>query len=202
MSSLLPLKPAAESLGDREIAPLLLSLDDPAADDVLAALSSSTARSLLAEIYDDPRPASELADVLDTTLQTVSYHLDRLVDAELVEPVTTWVSAQGREMTVYGPTNSTVVLFAGVERPERLATGLRNLVTGVGLSVVASVLVQVVWTNQQPRPQVLRTPGTPDVFSPAFFAGYVDGPGAIVLAVGVLLTLAVSLATVWTQRRL
>ncbi|AFK19414.1 ArsR family transcriptional regulator [Haloferax mediterranei ATCC 33500] len=202
MSSLLPLKPAAESIRDRELAPNLVALDDPAADDVLSALSSETSRQLLAAVYDDPRPASELADALDTTVQTVSYHLDRLMDANLVEPVTTWVSAQGREMAVYGPTSSAVVLFAGAERTKpRLASGLRTLVTGVGATMVGSFLVQVLWTRRQPRPRVVHAPGSADIFSPAFFAGYLDGPGALVLAVGVLLTLLVSIAVVWTQRR-
>ncbi|ELZ98795.1 ArsR family transcriptional regulator [Haloferax mucosum ATCC BAA-1512] len=202
MSSLLPLKPSAESVRDRELAPNLVALDDPAADDVLSALSSATARQLLAAVYDDPRPASELADALDTTVQTVSYHLDRLVDADLVEPVTTWVSAQGREMAVYGPTSSAVVLFAGAERTKpRLASGLRTLVTGVGATLVGSLLVQALWTQRRPRVRVANAPQSPDTVVPAFLASYLDGPGALVLVVGVVLTLLVSVAVVWTQRR-
>ncbi|WP_396612529.1 ArsR/SmtB family transcription factor [Haloferax sp. S1W] len=200
MSSLLPLKPTAESVHDREIDPLLVALDDPAADDILSALSSATARRILATIYEEPRPASELASELDTTLQTISYHLDRLEDADLVEAVTTWLSAQGREMTVYGPTNTAVVLFAGAEQTKpRLSTGLRTLVGGLGVTAVASLAVQAVWMSQQPPVQAVRVEVTPT--QPTFLSAYLDGPGLLVLAVGSALVLATSLAVMWTQRR-
>lgn len=203
VSSLLPLKPAAESIHDREIDPLLVALDDPAADDILSALSSSTARAILTTIYEEPRPASELASALDTTLQTVSYHLERLEDADLVEEVTTWLSAQGREMAVYGPTNTAVVLFAGAEKTEpRLSSGLRTLVGGLAGTVVASLAVQAVWMTRQPPVQRFVARAEPEPTTPTtFLSAYLDGPGLVVLAVGAALVLAVTLAMAWTQRR-
>ncbi|WP_042666653.1 transcriptional regulator [Haloferax sp. ATB1] len=203
MSSLLPLKPAAASVRDRSLSPLLVELDDADADEVLSALSSATARRLLAAVYDNPCPASELADELDTTLQTVSYHVERLVDAELIEPVTTWVSAQGREMAVYGPTRSAVVLFAGAERTEsKLSSGLRTLVTGVGVTLVGSVAVQALWTARRPQVRYAApAPAAPEPSVAEFVSSFLAGPGGLVLLVGVVLAVLVSLGTVWTQRR-
>ncbi|WEL25879.1 Transcriptional regulator containing HTH domain,ArsR family [Haloferax volcanii] len=205
VSSLLPLKPAAASVRDRGLSPLLVALDDDDADEVLSALSSATARRLLAAVYDDPRPASELADALDTTLQTVGYHVERLVDAELIEPVTTWVSAQGREMAVYGPTRSAVVLFAGAERTEsKLSSGLRTLVAGVGVTLVGSVAVQTLWTARRPQVRYAAPAPTgpaPDPGLAEFVSAFLAGPGALVFLVGVALAVLVSLGVAWTQRR-
>lgn len=205
VSSLLPLKPAAASVRDRALTPLLVALDDDDADEVLSALSSATARRLLAAVYDDPRPASELADALDTTLQTVGYHVERLVDAELIEPVTTWVSAQGREMAVYGPTRSAVVLFAGAERTEsKLSSGLRTLVAGVGVTLVGSVAVQTLWTARRPQVRYAAPAPTAPIPEPGvaeFVSAFLAGPGALVFIVGVALAVLVSLGAVWTQTR-
>ncbi|ELZ93753.1 hypothetical protein C452_02717 [Haloferax volcanii JCM 10717] len=202
---MLPLKPAAASVRDRGLSPLLVELDDDDADEVLSALSSATARRLLAAVYDDPRPASELADALDTTLQTVGYHVERLVEAELIEPVTTWVSAQGREMAVYGPTRSAVVLFAGAERTEsKLSSGLRTLVAGVGVTLVGSVAVQTLWTARRPQVRYAAPAPTgpaPDPGLAEFVSAFLAGPGALVLLVGVALAVLVSLGVAWTQRR-
>nr|WP_223174006.1 helix-turn-helix domain-containing protein [Haloferax sp. AS1] len=202
---MLPLKPAAASVRDRGLSPLLVALDDDDADEVLSALSSATARRLLAAVYDDPRPASELADALDTTLQTVGYHVERLVDAELIEPVTTWVSAQGREMAVYGPTRSAVVLFAGAERTEsKLSSGLRTLVAGVGVTLVGSVAVQTLWTARRPQVRYAAPAPTGPAPEPGvaeFVSAFLAGPGALVFLVGVALAVLVSLGVAWTQRR-
>lgn len=68
--------------------------------DTLQALSSETAREILASLG-EPGTASDVADAVDRSVQNVSYHLDRLCEAGLVTPTGTWYSEKGREMTVY-----------------------------------------------------------------------------------------------------
>lgn len=49
------------------------------------ALSSETAREILALLYNSPQTASEFADNLDQSLQNIKYHLQNLSDADLVD---------------------------------------------------------------------------------------------------------------------
>ena len=110
MSALLPQRPSVER-PDRESQ--VVSLADPSSDDVFSVLSSTVARNLLAELYRRPATQSELADSLDTSIQNVSYHLDNLADAGLVDVVDQWYSEKGREMDVYAPDGGSLVLVVG-----------------------------------------------------------------------------------------
>jgi DNA-binding transcriptional ArsR family regulator len=94
-----------------------VALDDAATE--FAALSSETARAVLAALYDRERTPSALADDVDTSVQNVHHHLDQLAQAGLVRVTGERVSAQGREMKVYGPTRETFLLYAG-EPPQRV----------------------------------------------------------------------------------
>lgn len=87
-----------------------ISLGDSEGAAVVQAVSSSTARALLRVLQTDPAPASDLAEAVDTSLQNVQYHLDRLCEVGLVEAVDTWYSARGRQMTVYAPTAKRLVV--------------------------------------------------------------------------------------------
>jgi len=139
--SLLPSRPDAEPSEDA--GPRVIGVDDDAADDVLAALSSGTARSLLSALHDDPAPPSELADACDTSLQNVQYHLGKLENAGAVEVVDTAYSEKGREMDVYAPADQPLVVFAGGEEDgSTLRTALARLLGAVGVLALASLLVQ------------------------------------------------------------
>jgi DNA-binding transcriptional ArsR family regulator len=137
MAQMLPRRPSVE----RGEGLRLEAIDDEAADQVFDALSSGTARSILAAVYDDPAPASELAEAADTSLQNARYHIEKLVDAELIEAADTWYSEQGREMTVYAPADESLVVVAG--EPGRIASlrgALRQVVGAIGALAAGSVL--------------------------------------------------------------
>ena len=139
--SLLPSRTDAEPSADA--GPRVVGVDEEAADDVLSALSSGTARRVLAELHNDPAPPSELADRVDTSLQNVQYHLEKLQTCGAVEVVDTAYSAKGREMDVYAPADQPLVVFAGDrEDKSTLRTALTRLLGAVGFLAVASVLVQ------------------------------------------------------------
>lgn len=140
MSSLLPIK-FPVSIGEGA-EPQLVEIDDEAADEVFDALSSATARSLLGSLYEEPATASELAAGQDSSLQNVRYHLDKLMAAGLVEVADTWYSDRGREMKVYAPANSSVVVVGGRGSPaSTLRSVLEQLVGGVGVLAIASLVV-------------------------------------------------------------
>ena len=148
MSRLLPFKTNVEP---DEGEPRVLSIDDDAADDVFSALSSQTARDILAALYEEPRTASDLADAADTSLQNARYHLDNLQESGLVEVVDTWYSSRGTEMKVYAPSDASVVMFAGDDSTgPTLRQALGRLVGGVGVLSLASLFVQRVFSPSVP----------------------------------------------------
>ena len=197
---------AADGESEREPAasdgPRALYLDSEDTGDLIASLSSETARSILVALHDRPATASELADHVGTTVQNVRHHLDNLRDADLVHATETRYSSKGREMDVFGPVDRPLVVVVGnseddppAEREPATETETEGFVDAlsrfvgavVGLTVV-SVLVQ--WLAVSPgdgslggvvrSPDLLGGGPGPVVASPGllFFAG-----GALVLAV-------------------
>ncbi len=142
--SLLPSRPDVDP--DEGVDPRVIGVDSEAADEVLSALSSGTARQVLAVLHDDPAPPSVVADKVDTSLQNVQYHLDKLHSAGAVEVVDTAYSAKGREMDVYAPADRPLVIFAGDERrSSTLRQALSRLLGALGLLGLASVGVQALF---------------------------------------------------------
>jgi DNA-binding transcriptional ArsR family regulator len=120
MTSLLP----DRTVDGDEATPGLISLTD--SDEILDALSSNTARDVLAAVHEEPATASEIADAVGTSLQNTNYHLGKLQEAGLIDVVDTWYSAKGREMDVYAPANQPLIMFAGESGSEEQ---LRKLAT-------------------------------------------------------------------------
>jgi DNA-binding transcriptional ArsR family regulator len=142
MADLLPTSTDATPDGD----PKVVGLDSEDADDLMDALSSSTARSVLATLQDDPATPSEVAERVDTSLQNAQYHLGNLRDAGVVEVVDTAYSEKGREMDVYAPANDPLVVFAGSdEEAGTIRSALARLVGGLALVALASAAVQVLF---------------------------------------------------------
>jgi DNA-binding transcriptional ArsR family regulator len=123
--------------------PEVVGLDGEAAEELVGALQAETARELLSELYDEPAAPSELADRVDTSLQNAQYHLEKLEDADLIEVADTVYSEKGREMRVFAPASSPLVMVAGrEEQTSTLRTALGRLLGAVGVLAAASVGVQ------------------------------------------------------------
>lgn len=141
MGRLLPAELGRTSRSDAE--PRVIGIEDEVADDLLAAMSSGTARELLAVLHEEPAAPSELADRVDTSLQNTQYHLRKLEDAGAVEVVDTVYSEKGREMKLYGPTDRPLVVVAGgSDETASLRTALATLLSGLGVVALLAVLVQ------------------------------------------------------------
>ena len=110
------------------------------AGQAFSALSSETAREVLALLYDSPRSASELADELDQSLQNVKYHLQNLIDAELVEVGDTEYSQKGHEMKVYVPTRNAVLLLAQESTAGRIRRLLATIIAGIAITAIGAIL--------------------------------------------------------------
>jgi DNA-binding transcriptional ArsR family regulator len=117
--SAFPMRAADEEL---EQEPRVVSFDD--ADAIIEALGSQTARSIMTALETGSMAPAELADRVDTSIQNVTYHLDRMADAGLVEVVDTSYSPRGAEMDMYAPVSSPVVICLGDDTSERTAARL------------------------------------------------------------------------------
>ncbi|MFC7228388.1 helix-turn-helix domain-containing protein [Salinirubellus salinus] len=136
---LLPSEPDVST----DAGPRVVGVDSDDADALLSALSSETARRILARLHEDPAPPSRVADGVDTSLQNVQYHLERLEEAGAVEVVGTAYSEKGREMDLYAPADQPLVIFAGrEEQSSGLRAALSRFVGGVGALAFGALLVQ------------------------------------------------------------
>lgn len=141
MSNLLPSTSDATPANDAT--PRIVGLNSEDADALLSALSSETARKLLAALHEEPATPSKVADRIDTSLQNVQYHLEKLENADAIEVVDTVYSEKGREMNVYAPTDQPLVVFAGDEKASSgLKTALSRLLGGLGVLTAGALLVQ------------------------------------------------------------
>lgn len=171
-------------LQSRHREPDLVAIDDEAAEEVFSALSSNTARQILTELYDQPRTASEIAEEVDTSLQNVNYHLNKLNDGDLIEVAETWYSEQGKEMKVYAPTNQALVLFAGNQlKRSSLLDAIKQLIGFIGVFAFASLIVEK-----------LVQPISPDVSLQVGHVAPEGGQSSFVLPPGVLFFLGSFLA--------
>jgi DNA-binding transcriptional ArsR family regulator len=127
-----------------DASPRVIGLDSADADDLIGALSSRTARRILAALHDEPASASEVAAQIDSSLQNVQYHLGRMEEAGVVEVHETVYSEKGREMKVYAPADRPLVVVAARESETvGLRDALTRLLGSVGLLALFSVLVQL-----------------------------------------------------------
>jgi len=139
--SLLPSKPDTSAAD--EPAPQVVGVDSDRADDLLSALSSTTAREILTALHEDPAPPSALADRVDTSLQNTQYHIENLENAGAVEVIDTVYSEKGREMDVYAPADRPLVIFAGEEGQSRgLRAALSDLLGGIVAIALGALVVQ------------------------------------------------------------
>ena len=117
----------------------VLDIEGEAADRAFEVLSSATARRILTAVYDQPRTPPEVRDEVGTSLQNVHYHLDRLEDADLIEPAGVGYSEKGSEMTIYAPRSEAVVLFAGRESDRSRLRRILGRVLGLYVLLAAAV---------------------------------------------------------------
>jgi DNA-binding transcriptional ArsR family regulator len=139
MARLLP----SQSDPEVDASPRVVGLDDDDAEDLLSALSSTTARRILAALHDEPKNPAALAESVDSSLQNVQYHLERLDSAGAIEVVDTVYSEKGREMDVYAPADRPlVVVAADNEETAGVSDVLARLLGGVAVVGIASLIAQ------------------------------------------------------------
>lgn len=117
----------------------VITIDDEEADRVFAALSADSARELLSALHEEAATVPELAEMTGLTTQNVSYHLGKLDEAELVEPVDTEDTENGA--TVYAPTRSITVSTETDEGGWQYPVGAVGILVGGLLTLVCLMSV-------------------------------------------------------------
>ena len=181
-------------------APRVCRLDSESATDVIDAISSDSARLILAGLHEEPRPVSALADELDMSIPSIEYHIENLLEAGIVREVDIIYSEKGKEMSVYGPADDPLV-FVGDDEGADLAWFAVSRVSAAVVAVaVVSLAVQWLVT------EFLPTLGGESVRKAAS-AGAIDGvtvspvPPGLVFFSGATFALAVALAFWYLQAR-
>lgn len=122
---------------ERSETPQVVCLDDDHANEILGALQSETAQSAFRALNREPMAAAELAAELEVSVQTAGYHIEKLLDANLIEQHDTVYSEKGREMAVYGPATEPTMLFFGTSDDQRaLESAFREYASTLGIGAV------------------------------------------------------------------
>ncbi|WP_128906612.1 ArsR/SmtB family transcription factor [Halorubrum amylolyticum] len=131
--------------------PVIAGLEDEDADQLFDALGSEMSRAVLAACYEDGQTRSELADELETSIQNISYHVDKLESAGLLEPAETRYGANGSEVLVYEPSKQAVIIAAGETNfVDRLSEAVDKLFAPVALAGLLSLIVGILVRGPAP----------------------------------------------------
>lgn len=121
----------------------VVDMNDDTAASLFKRLGDETTLQIYTAIQQEPKVASELTELSGTTIQNVHYHLNKLEDAGLIESVDTWVSETGKDMDVYGPTNSPLIIsFSSEEDAGRIRSKISDVLGVVGAVSFVSLVVE------------------------------------------------------------
>lgn len=121
----------------------IVDITDSETASLFKTLGDKTTLKIYSAIQDEPKTAPELTDFSDTTIQNIHYHLNKLEDAGLIEPVDSWLSDSGVEMKVYGPVYSPLVIsFAPSSDNDSIRSAIENALHLIGVLSFVSLCVE------------------------------------------------------------
>lgn len=144
MAQFLPFKTEVDV--SRESA-LVVDLEGEESEAIFSALASDTSRAIYRALYEEPATASEVAKLVDTSVQNVRYHLEKLEDAGLIDAVDTWYSSRGNEMTVYAAMNEALIVAGDEHRRSQLRSLLKSTAGALGILAIVSLVLHHVMVS-------------------------------------------------------
>lgn len=144
---------------------VVLEPGDDRAKLIAKAMASQTASNILGVLRNSEYTSSEIADSLSLPITTVSYHIDNLVKADIIEVVRTRWSPKGRQVKIYGIRDQVVIVAPGKMDLRALLLKYASLfsilvVTTVLLAVIIPAFSGVSLTEEPAREnlEVLKAP--------------------------------------------
>lgn len=179
---------------------------DPADDRVQKigrAIGSPLAGDIIQAVSQNPRTLSALSECLKIPLNTAKYHVENLVNADLVEVVETKYSVKGRQVKIYGLKNQIVIVAPkSVDlRAFALKYSALSLITLAG--TVAIMAWQRTFSSEAP-PDLLTVPlknGMPPALETQLTLPAGPGLAMAFLAGGILITLSMLAWELYSMRR-
>ena len=164
---------------------LVVAPGDDRAKKIAKAIASSTAGEILTTLRDGRQTATQIADRLSLPMTTVQYHLENLVEAEMLEIAEKRWSKKGREVKVYALRDQLVIVASPTADLRALLSKYAAL-----FSIIAALSIMImIWapligatngapawsadrsaSSTTPAPQVTVAPTTSGV-SPAEKSG-------------------------------
>lgn len=129
--------------------PRVLDVTGDDAGEAFDALSSETARRILATVYQKPSTPKDVHEKVGTSLQNVHYHLDRLESAGLIQEAGVGYSEKGNEMTIYAPESEAVVLFAGEDHQRSRLQDVLGRVLGLYILLSVASIAVALFTRER-----------------------------------------------------
>jgi len=91
---------------------IIFDLEDPRSEAIAEVMSNKTSKKILSLLAEKEMSSSEVAEKLGLPLNTVTYNVDKLVKAGLIEKSSKifW-SSRGRRMELYKVSNKRIIIF-------------------------------------------------------------------------------------------
>ncbi|MDT8358300.1 MAG: helix-turn-helix domain-containing protein [Methanomicrobiaceae archaeon] len=143
---------------------LVLRPGDEQAKLIARAMASQTASDILGVLRGGEYTSSEIADQLSLPITTVTYHIDNLARANLIEVAKTRWSPKGREVKIYGLRDQVVIVAPGTRDIRSLLLKYASvfavlIFASIMMSVFAPLALQVDGGSTTSEDmQVLRSP--------------------------------------------
>lgn len=121
-----------------------IDIDDPRASKIAEVMSNKTSKRILSLIAEKELTASEIAAELDLPLNTVGYHIEKLLEAGLIEKSKNFFwSIKGKKMPTYRLSNKKILIS-----PKKLIPQVPIAVLGVILMIAFLYLIYGLYGRQ------------------------------------------------------
>lgn len=137
---------------------VVLDPTDERAQKVGKAIASPLASDILERFSQGPMTLSSVSETLHVPINTAKYHIDNLLDADLLEVVNTKYSVKGREVKVYGLKNQILIVA-----PRRMDIKSVLMQYAPALSIIGAIsvvlaILQPILTIPGAEPKLLGAP--------------------------------------------
>lgn len=188
---------------------IIIEPGDERAKKIAKAMSSKTANDILHLMKNGGHTATELADQMNLPLTTVQYHLENLVDANVLDVIDKRWSKKGREVKVYGLRNQLLIVTPDTTNVKSLLLKYASLFVIV---VLASAVMMVVFSTIAPLSAPPFTMEKADqgairidsTLAPIPWSNFFSSPAAIFLfggCIGILGLIIYDIISIYWSRR-